>query len=263
MRCEDAHPLLGAYGDGELDDAQRQEIAAHSSGCGTCAAMLDEDRRVVARLKCAAYERAPPDLAARISARIALVDEQAARLPAPSGPPRHPSRAAPWLLRAATILIACGLSAAASWYLTRASMDQSRLSRDLLTAHVRSLLPDTTVQVASSDRQTVKPWFTGKLEFSPSVKDLTAEGFPLIGGRLDYLGERRVAVVVYKRRQHVINVFSWPAAQPVAGTPLLGPRSLAVHGYTGQHWSADGLEHWAVSNLNEVELAQVQKLLSP
>ena len=171
-----------------------------------------------------------------------------------------------WVKRAAALLVACGLSAAAASYLTRSSLEKSLLSRDLVTAHVRSLLQDTTVQVVSSDRHTVKPWFTGKTEFSPTVKDLSAEGFALVGGRLDYVGERRVAVVVYKRRQHVVNVFCWPSSAPAAAglADKLADdaASLAINGYNGVQWYAGGMRYWAVSDLNPAELTQLQAFLS-
>ena len=131
------------------------------------------------------------------------------------------------------------------------------LERDVLAAHVRSLLQDSPTQVASSEAHTVKPWFAGRLEFAPSVKDLAAEGFPLAGARLDYIGERRVAALVYRRRLHVVNVFVWPAADAADSTP----RALTLRGYNLLTWSRGGIAYWAISDLNMAELQRLQALL--
>ena len=270
MRCEEARAHLSAFIDGELTNGQREAVATHVAGCPACAALADDYRKLGPALRAAAYERAPPDLMTRISARLAeeiaeapaqvLTDARIAQLPI-ARPPVWRSV----LRQAAVLLVACGLSAAAAWHLTQRSGEQASLARDAVAAHVRSLLQDSTVQVASSDRHTVKPWFTGRLDFSPNVKDVSAEGFALVGGRLDYLAEQRVAVLVYKRRQHLINVFMWPnkdaAAAGTVAIPGAGVQSLALKGYNGLRWNTDGIEHWAVSDLNRQELEQLQKLL--
>jgi anti-sigma factor RsiW len=114
------------------------------------------------------------------------------------------------------------------------------LVQNLVSSHVRSLMGTDLVEVASSDRHTVKPWFSGKIDFSPVVADLAAEGFPLIGGRLEYLSGRRVAVLVYKRRLHTVNVF--------VGRDLPGPTSSEEDGFNVRHWGLDGLDYWAVTD---------------
>jgi anti-sigma factor RsiW len=113
------------------------------------------------------------------------------------------------------------------------------------------------VQVASSQSHTVKPWFNGRIEFAPSVKDLTDRGFPLVGGRVDVVGGQRAATLVYKRRLHVINVFIWSAADGASSGPMAG----AVQGYNTVSWTAGGLTYWAISDLNARELAELQALL--
>jgi anti-sigma factor RsiW len=118
----------------------------------------------------------------------------------------------------------------------------------------------TSWQVASSDRHTVKPWFAGRLDFSPAVKDLAAEGFELTGGRLDIVGDRRIAALVYKRRQHIINVFMWPASAGL-GLESTGAMRASLRGYNVLTWTSDGLTYWAVSDLNAAELGELQKLL--
>jgi anti-sigma factor RsiW len=125
------------------------------------------------------------------------------------------------------------------------------LTVDVVSNHLRSLQAQHLTDVATSDQHTVKPWFDGRLDFSPQVRDLSADGFVLVGGRLDVLHERRVAAIVYRRRLHAINLFQWPGlAQDAA------PSSVDVgDGFTATHWSQDGMNYWAVSNLGPGEMA--------
>jgi anti-sigma factor RsiW len=251
MQCDEARSMISPFVDGELSDGQRQIVAEHVSGCMHCGAMAADFRALRPALAEVAYQRAAPDLEARIRARLS---EEA------SSAPRRTDRPTRWqgvARQAAAIVLASGLSALAAWYVTRAQIDHSSIEHDVLSAHVRSLLMERPTQIASSDRHAVKPWFAGRLDFSPNVKDLTGEGFPLIGGRLDVVGERRIASLVYQRRLHVINVFVWPASEPDTVTP----RRLSRNGYNGIAWTANGMTHWAVSDLNPTELEQFQALL--
>ena len=141
--------------------------------------------------------------------------------------------------------------------MTLSSARDAGLEREVVAAHVRSLLQERSIQIASSDSHTVKPWFAGRVDFAPAVKDLTAQGFPLSGGRLDVIGDHRVAVLVYMRRQHAINVFMWPAT----GLEDAGPKLVVLLGYNVLTWTAGGLGYWAVSDLNAAELKELQKLL--
>ena len=220
MRCDQARERIGALLDGELPDADRQAVESHAAQCPACARTRDELRELrgeLARMR----DHAPRGLAQRIRAGLAV---EAADLPEAAASVRPPNVSAaralsaarawrrPAFLRyAAAVLLACAVSAGATWWLVRGVDAHDALARDVLSAHMRSLLQDNAVQVAALDTHTVKPWFAGRLEFTPVVKDLAAEGFQLVGGRLDYVDGRRVAAVVYRRRLHQVNVFSWPS----------------------------------------------------
>jgi anti-sigma factor RsiW len=152
------------------------------------------------------------------------------------------------------MLLACAVTAAATALVISRVADTAMLKRDVAAAHVRSLLQDSPTQIASSEMHVVKPWFAGRIDFAPAVKDLAAEGFPLAGARLDYIGERRVAALVYRRRLHVISVFLWPAPN---GTDS-APHEMAHRGYNLVAWSKGGIAYWAISDLNMDELRQLQ-----
>lgn len=245
MQCSNAREFVSAFIDGELPGDIAKGAAAHIETCPSCG-KLAGDYRVIGRQVASGYAQPPSDLADKIRKRIAT--ESAAQ---------RPPRLRSLLLWAAALLLTCGLSAFATWYLTHQAEMRGRLQNEIVANHVRSLMQDKPVQIASSERHTVKPWFGGKIDFSPNVKDLAAQGFPLVGARVDYVGGRRVAVLVYMRRLHVINVFIWPST----GEGPRGPQAISLHGYNGLDWTAGDMTQWAVSDLNVPELRELQALL--
>ena len=195
----------------------------------------------------ATYYRAPEALRKRIHAT--LVAEA-----------REQSRST-WLqwggMAAAFALVSVISWNAAMMYATGTS--EERLEGDIMTAHVRSLMADSHLNdVVSTDQHTVKPWFTGKLDFAPTVTDLAASGFTLTGGRLDYLNGRPVAALTYRHRLHVINLFEWPTP---AGRDT-APETVAQKGYSMVHWRRAGIEYWAISDVASADLLALADLLS-
>lgn len=250
MRCEDVQNELSPYLDGALPIEQQKAIGSHLEACRRCAAHLDDYRRIGRTLREKVIERAPAGLQERIRAELEKEEHEQ-------------SRGAPWQSRrfvaqAAALLLVAGLSGAGGWIAATTGSRTPPLAHDVMTAHVRSLLQDNLMQVASSDQHTVKPWFAGRLDFAPPVQDLATQGFALKGGRLDYVGNRRVAAVIYMRRQHVINVFTWPS-DPSHPLPSL---SQSSNGYNSVRWTSGGMVYWAVSDLNMKELGEFQALLS-
>jgi anti-sigma factor RsiW len=201
----------------------------------------------------ATYYRAPDALRTRIRAAIAAQ----AQAQASAAPRRRPGWGWQWAGFATAFAAVGALSWNLAWMQAR-SDGEERLAQEVASAHVRSLMMDSHLNdVISTDRHTVKPWFEGKLDFAPDVQDLSACGFPLIGGRLDYVNGRPVAALTYRRRLHVINVFEWPASDAAAA-----PRELGFKGYALERWRKGGLQYWAVSDVAPEELRQLTDCLA-
>jgi anti-sigma factor RsiW len=243
MNCQQAKQLIDPYADGELEASAVLDLEQHLQDCSACASAWRNLRSLKKSLNSEAlYFTAPAELRRRIESE----------LPSPAeSVPQRPAWNWNWLTTAMSGAFAVCLALLLVLARTRPSSEQL-LSEELVSSHVRSLMANHILDVVSTDQHTVKPWFNGKLDFSPPVRDLAAEGFPLIGGRLDYLGGRSVAAVVFQRHQHPINLFVWPAKETDSKAVSVRPSQ----GYHLIHWSAAGMAFWAVSDLNEKELME-------
>lgn len=252
MDCKDTPKLIHPYLDGELEPAPSGELAMHLQSCADCT-RLAADQRALSR----AIRAAAPRFKAPEALRIRLMGALAAEEAAEGRPPARSVRLGVWrpMALAASLALAVVTSSGVTAYFTLPGQ-QDRLVQDVVSGHVRSLMADHLTDVPSSDQHTVKPWFNGKIDLSPPVQDLAAEGYPLVGGRIDYLDERPVAALVYRHRQHPINLFVLPAH----GTKESGSENFAEHGYNVLHWTHGDMSLWAVSDLNLAELRDFQRL---
>lgn len=238
MTCDEAGILLHALIDGELDAGHVRAVELHLASCPRCAAQMQSFRDMRAQLAAADLRPlAPPSLRLRI----------AAALP----PPRRNTANRRQLLKGAVFGAMASAAVAASLMLVVIRDDQdSRVLDEVVAAHLRSLQAGHLTDVQTSDQHTVKPWFNGRLDLAPPVVDLTAQGFTLIGGRLDYINDKAVAALVYQRRKHVINLF---VGESLGAAPAK-PRVEIAHGFNIRRWNEQGLTLLAVSDINGDEL---------
>jgi anti-sigma factor RsiW len=244
MNCAESEVLIHALIDGELDAGNTAAVETHVAACPACAAKLTAFHAMrQAMAEASLKERASAHLRRRIEAAL----------------PAQPPRVAGWLTSWRTFLggltIGTALSAAVAASLVvaviRNDQDQ-RIADEVVSAHVRSLQAGHLTDVQTSDQHTVKPWFNGKLDVAPPVVDLTAQGFTLIGGRLDYIDGEAAGSIVYRRRNHVINLF---VARHL-GAERGGAKIETTHGFNVRHWTQGGLDFWAVSDINPDELEE-------
>jgi anti-sigma factor RsiW len=249
MRCADCRDAINAYVDHELLADEQRDVRDHLASCAECQREYDVVVATTRTLKEGLVRhRAPDVLKARI--RSALARPDAAEISDAAEP--RPRLRLPWAHLAAAAALIAVASSALTFAAVRQQAHAPTAAAGILSSHIRSLMPGHLVDIASTDQHNVKPWFNGRLDVSPAVPRLDSLGFPLLGGRVDYVENRPVAVVVYGRRQHIINVFSWPGENRGA----LAPIASTEHGYPLVHWSREGLELWAVSDLNLPELQQ-------
>jgi len=268
MNCDEATKLMDGYLDGELDPVTSQKVEQHLRDCRKCEQAYEVETAMAHAISRAApYYKAPMDLRQRVQSSLrhaigAKARRSAAQenqvLVARRGAERRfalPEIPWNWLALAAAIILAAIIASNFLPRLRPPTSDQF-LATQLIASHIRSLMADHITDVASSDQHTVKPWLDTKLDFAPPVVDLSREGFPLIGGRLDYLDKRPVAALVYGRRKHFINLFVWPAASDDAKTP----KTITREGYQLLHWADLDFNYWAVSdvNLNDLQLFKQQ-----
>lgn len=248
MTCDEAKILLHALIDGELDASHAREVEAHIATCPSCAAEFAAYRQMREAMgKANLRFTAPASLRQRIDAAL----PKAAPAPAPSNVVPLASRRS--VLRG--FALGSAMSALAATLVVGIIVrndDQQLIESEIVSAHLRSLQPNHLIDVVSTDQHTVKPWFNGKLDVSPPVIDLTAQGFTLIGGRLDYVDARAIGAVVYKRRAHVINLF---VAQ-TSSTARKPAKIETIQGFNIRRWSDRGLNYWAVSDVGADELAE-------
>lgn len=255
MRCEESRPLIDFYLDGELDALRAAEFELHVRGCGECTPQIERASKLRSAIReSAPYFAAPAGMKYRIREAIRAEAGVAGRA---ESQPRGLRAWWSWTSAAvatlaAVIVFALMLSPNSRWL-----SDQSELTDEVVSAHVRSLMASHLTDVASSDRHTVKPWFDGKIDFAPNVPDFAAQGFPLAGGRLDYINRRPVAALVYQRRLHYINVFIWPTNSPAKRQ--FKPESR--EGYNVLHWQYDNMDYWCVSDTSADDLQQLAKLM--
>jgi anti-sigma factor RsiW len=242
MTCQEAGRLLDAYVDNELGLVDAAAVAEHLDTCPRCGPRLAERQSLSRLVRSVPYYTAPDAL--RASVRRA------------AAPARFTPRALAW---AAMIVVAVSLAGAMTLRSVRsrqAGEATGVIAEAVVSGHVRALMGEHLLDVRSSDQHTVKPWFQGRLDFSPAVEDLASIGFPLAGGRVDYLSGRPVAALIYQRRQHTINLFEWPVEG--AGAPI---DARSIRGFHLRHWTRDRMSFWAVSDLNDAELAEFARAL--
>jgi len=248
LTCTDIQAAIHGYLDGELDAVRNLEIEQHLQHCAVCSQTYNADQSLQRAIKTGSqYYRAPVGLRKRIESSVRQVGKSQRTLP------MMPWR---WLAVAASVAFVVIVA----WALVPRlyGLDAEQLvAQEVVSSHVRSLMVAHVADVMSSDQHTVKPWFTGKLDFSPPVKNLANEGFPLVGGRLDYLENRAVSALVYQRQNHFINVFIWPSSHDTH----VKTKALARQGYHLVHWSKAGMTYWVISDLNDTDLQEFVRLV--
>jgi anti-sigma factor RsiW len=250
VTCELSRSLLHGYLDGELDALRAEEFERHLESCSQCIAELGEQESLRASLQSAQlYERAPAGFTKKIKRQIAKKESDAEWSWVPIWR---------WIGASAAIVILVALIYISGQriFTARVSVQEAAVN-EMIDAHVRSLQAGHLTDVASTDQHTVKPWFAGKVDYIPPVRDFAESGFPLVGGRLDVLNGRTVAVLVYGRRKHFINVFVWPESGKEVGIPATGMRN----GYQWIYSHGHGMEFCAISDVSATDLHDLSELL--
>ena len=252
MNCDDVQALIDSCAGDELDLPNALEIARHLQACEACSRFQANFETVRSALRQDTFVlRTSPDLRTRVRKALRVADR------AEKGHRWFGWRWLPTAAAAALLLFTVSFT-----YWTGARSTEKLLAQEIVSSHVRSLMADHLTDVTSSDRHTVKPWFSGKLDFSPTVVDLAEQGFPLLGGRIDYVNNRAVAVLVYGSQRHFINLLVWPNEPTSSLAGVVREKHLMTdHGYHLAHWTQGGMTYWAVSDLNEIELHRFAGLI--
>ena len=254
MSCELTQRYVPGYLDDELDLVRTIEMEAHLKACLACTQELEnlKELRFALQRNSLAYA-APAALRERIQSSL----RGSSRAQVRESKTKWPSLNMWQLAGAFALLVLISIS---GWQWTarlRVPSSDQRIAAEVFSSHVRSLEGDHLMDVVSTDQHTVKPWFDGKLDFSPPVEDLASNGFPLVGGRLDYVENREVAALIYQRRKHFINAFVWPDPSGSESTQAIESRQ----GYNIMRWSRGGFQFWAVSDVASSDLAEFVQLL--
>lgn len=254
--CTDMRLLVQADVDGELGPADTARLGTHIETCADCAALQDRLLSLSKRVRGMPYHAAPDALREAVRARIAAL-AMAAEL----SPRRVPATRSPWWARfwqpGVVAPFGAGFALAACLLLLFVSPNAGGgLADDVVASHIRALQPGHLMDVVSTDQHTVKPWFDGRLDYAPPVKNLASAGFPLVGGRLDYLAGRPVGAMIYQRRQHLIDLYAWPEGSRVDRAPAVDSRN----GYNFVRWDENGMVFWAVSDVTITDLAEFVRL---
>jgi anti-sigma factor RsiW len=250
MACERADTLVHGYFDNELDALGAAEFESHLQQCPECVAALDALESLRSTIIVAQpYEKMPASFRKKILADLNV------KIPTVIATARATTNWRWLAMAAAFLLLIYGGWRVAS--LSRGDSRETLMASKIVDAHLRSLQPGHLEDVISTDQHTVKPWFDGKIDFAPPVRDFSEQGFPLQGGRLDVVDNRTVAALVYGRRKHVVNVFVWPTSEKDAA-----PRTGSIHGYQWIDWRKQGMEFYAVSDASAPDLDQLQRLFS-
>ena len=248
MSCQKARELIHGYVDGEVGLVKSLEIEGHLSDCRACTQTYQGIRSVQAAVGDNGVRFDPPaNFERRLRSALRRESEPETR---------SNFLGWRWIVGASSLVAAVIVIWSVAGIFARQSTGDV-LAQEIVSSHVRSLMADHLTDVPSSDRHTIKPWFNGKLDFSPPVKDLSQQGFSLNGGRLDYIGNRPVAALVYERRQHSINLFVWPSTE----VPAVNEKASVHQGYNLIRWTSAGMTYWVVSDLNLAELQQFVQLL--
>ena len=246
MACDLTQTLVHGYLDGELDAARASEFEKHLQSCGQCVAELEAQDALRTSIRGAhLYEKAPAALRKKVLREIKSETNQKSGWFFPR---------LSWATVAACAVFL--LLIFAGWRQFTGGRNESLLAKELVDDHIRSLQPGHLTDVVSSDQHTVKPWFDGKIDFAPPVRDFAAQDFPLVGGRLEVINGHSVAAMVYGRRKHFINVFVWPERNPATST------TGSIQGYNWARWNDGNFEFWAISDANSADLNQLHQLFS-
>jgi anti-sigma factor RsiW len=230
--CHESRRVLGAFADNELSPAEATAVRDHVEGCATCRHRLSSLELLGSIVRRVPYHAAP----AALRARIASTRKRTWRMPS----------VMQW---AAAVIIVASVAGGGLVVSRRATDTRAAIAEALIDDHVRALMGEHLLDVVSSDQHTVKPWFAGKLDFSPPVVDLEPIGFPLAGGRVEYVSGRPAAALIYRHRLHTISLFIWPATDEARSID-----ARSIRGFQVRHWTRGGMAFWAVSDLNDAEL---------